>query len=222
MPGPNLSLTFALHYAPQPSILRGIGAFERSLKGSLVRAQEGMALPLRFKDQQGTHEIVIGAESFEITQSPFARIDRYTATVTSLAAQFLKDTPHLSPQEMELRVLLRIPVPDATRSLGGYAVASFAWPRKLELRPEALGKDHFLPTESGLVRLRLSVHQLNVGHELVLMMSNKHDRVNADPAVLEPAYALCLTGIQNIVTSLTSPAWQRVLTGLLGSPAQGK
>jgi hypothetical protein len=211
----SLSLTYQLSYAPQPSILRGIAAFEQSLKGSVVREGEPGGLPVKLRDRDGSHHIEIGAESFSLTVEPLTRIDRFGPSAVSLSSQFVKRTRSVSPREVELRAVLRIPVPDLNRLLAAYSVAAFSRPRKIELRPEALGKDHFIPCETGMVHLRLATHQLASGHWISLMVANRHDRVSPEEGVLEQAYALCLQGVRNVVSGVASPLYRQALAGLI-------
>lgn len=215
---PSLSLTCALNYAPQPFIVRSAMMFERSLKGMLKRRETINDLPIVLSDERDEHRVSIGPQSFELTVSPLERLDRFTGTAVSLTQQFVKLTNSVTPREIELRAELQVNAPDPRRVATGYSVARFAWPRELELRPEALGKDHYLPTESGMVHLRLSTHQRRDGHLIKLLIGNRHDRVTNDPEVISQAYELCLHGLRTVINGITSPVWKRVLSPLNAPP----
>lgn len=219
MPSPNLSLSFSLRYTPLPAILRGIAAYRKALKGGLTPHSPEVELPQVFTTAGSNYRLTIGAEAYELLAAPLDRIDRFGPSATSLCQLFLKSVKGIAPREVALKAELRIPIPDP-QALGGYAIASFAWPRKVELRPEALGKDHFLPTETGMIHLRLSVHSWANAHELHLVVSNRHDRVSADPNVIDQAYALCMRGIIQVVQACTASAYKRMLLFLLTPEAK--
>jgi len=189
-------------------------AFERSLKGMLTRRKTINDLPIVLADERDEHTVSIGPQSFELKVKPLERLDRFTGSAVSLVQQFIKLTPALTPREIELRAELHVTAPDPRRVATGYSVARFTWPRELELRPEALGKDHYLPTESGMVHLRLSTHQRHTGHLIKLVIANRHDRVTTDPEVIAQAYELALHGLRTVIGGIASPVWQRALSPL--------
>lgn len=213
-----LSLTYEVKYAPQPSILRGVRSFEQSLKGSVERSGDRLELPAVLRDKEGTHRIVIGPESFALTVEPLTRIDRFGPSAASLSSQFVMRTPGITPREVELRALLCIPVPNLARLLTGLASVIFTSPRKVELRPEAMGKDHFIASETGIAHLRLSTHTLSTGNWIHLLLANRHDRVTAEGEVLDQAFSLCMQGVRAMVASCQSPIYKQAL-GLLTAPA---
>ncbi len=222
MASTSLSLTYQLKYNPQPSILRGIGVFERSLKGTVTREGEQLALPVQLRDADGTHRIVIGPESFSFTNEPLSKMERFGPGAVGLLAQFLSHTRGIVAKEVELRALLKIPVPNLTKLLSGLASVTFTQPRKVELRPEAMGKDHFIPSDTGIAHFRLSTTTLASGNWINLMIANRHDRVGAaSQEELETAWEMCLRGMKAIVESCTSPIYKQALGALLGSKPPG-
>lgn len=221
-----LSLTYEVKYAPQPSILRGVRLFEQSLRGTVERMGDKLQLPAVLRDKDGTHQIVIGPESFALTVEPLTRVDRFGPSATSLSSQFVTKTPGIAPREVELRALLAIPVPNLARLLTGLASVTFTTPRKVELRPEAMGKDHYIASETGIAHLRLSTHTLSTGNWIHLLLANRHDRVSSEPEVLDQAFSLCLKGVRAMVASCQSPIYRQALGALVTQsvnlPAGGK
>lgn len=215
----SLSAKFELHFAPFPGVMRALSVFERSLKGGVKRLSEPMQYPVIWEDASGTLRIEVGPDSFALVSPKLESMERFNPSAASMTAQFLRQVPSVTPREVELSLQLGVAVPDLAGSLGGYSIAAFAWPRKLDLRPEALGKDHFTATETGVVHLRLSTLVAQKRPELRLLMANRHDRLNQDPDTMDQAYALCLRGIKSIVSGLSTPAWRRALAAVVPLPA---
>ncbi len=210
-----LNLNFIVYYAPLPSVLRSALRFEEGLKGTFFRKKQELGFPFVLNDQGEEYQITITPESFSFRLASLKQIELFQSSALSFAWQFLEQARLLSLKEVELRALLRIPLPPQERLHKGYTSIHFSWPKKCELRTEALGKDHYFATQTGIIHLRLRTISKGTGHELELLLANRHDYVSSDLEAFNQAFLLCLQGLIKVIHGIGSRPYQQALQPFL-------